>query len=76
MANQVTEPTEDIQGLKNQIAALKKQNIAEESGHYGVTTIAAHNDLDPLADLSPEARRSVEDYIEYARKKYPKEEGK
>lgn len=39
-----------------------------------VTTIAAHRADNPLADLSPEARKSVEDYIEYVRNKYPKKD--
>ena len=56
---------------------INKNSMAtEEPCRYNITTIAAHNDLDPLADLSPEARKSVEDYIEFARKKYPKKEDK
>ena len=39
-----------------------------------LTTIAAHRADNPLADLSPEARKSVEDYIEYVRNKYPKKD--
>lgn len=39
-----------------------------------VTTIAANRADDPLADLPEEARKSVEDFIEYAKRKYGKKE--
>jgi len=49
----------------------------DPKGHCAqVTTIAAHRADDPLAELPEEARRSVEDFIEYAKRKYGKKEEK
>ena len=38
-------------------------------------TIAAHRTDDPMSELPPEARRSVEEFIDYIYKKYGKKEG-
>lgn len=47
----------------------------DPKGHRSqVTTIAANRADDPLADLPEEARKSVEDFIEYAKRKYGKKE--
>jgi hypothetical protein len=39
-------------------------------------TIAAHHTDDPMDDLPPKARRSVEEFIDYIYKKYAPDKGK
>ncbi|KUK51877.1 MAG: Transcriptional regulator, XRE family [Desulfotomaculum sp. 46_296] len=48
--------------------------VAEEKNRY--ETEAAHRKDDPIADLPPEARRSLEEFKEYILRKYGKGEGK
>lgn len=41
-------------------------------GRPKIETIAAHRTDEPMEDLPPEARRSVEEFIDYIYKKYGK----
>jgi len=51
-------------------------SVAESRARYGYETEAAHRKDDPIADLPPEARRSLEEFKEYILRKYGKGEGK
>lgn len=47
-------------------------SVAEPCARYGYETEAAHRKDDPMADLPPEARRSLEEFKEYILRKYGK----
>lgn len=47
----------------------------DPSPHPQIETIAAHRTDDPMDELPPEARRSLEEFIDFVYKKYGKKEG-
>lgn len=44
-------------------------------GRPNIETIAAHRTDDPMSELPEEARKSVEEFIDFVYKKYSKKEG-
>jgi len=50
----------------------RKDVVAESCARYGYETEAAHRKDDPMADLPPEAMRSLEEFKEYILRKYGK----